>query len=129
LLRPGFSAKALLDWLCQAYTECKDDYATGKEAFGDNLPKLVQKGSTGYTYCVNELPKGWDGLETFQDAFRNRWVKRNAYGALYGIGDGGAFPHHIANSILLGFAVVGSVFVIVGLVVEPVKDDGKNPEE
>jgi hypothetical protein len=42
----GFSAKALLDWLCQAHRECKDDYAAGKEAFGDNLPKLVRKGST-----------------------------------------------------------------------------------
>jgi hypothetical protein len=95
-------------------------YNTGKEAFGDDPPVHVADEDKHFNSF-----KGWDEWDTYNDPYITQAIKPVANQTLYGTG----YSYHLASSILLGFAVVGAVLLIAGVVVEARGPAGKSSEQ
>jgi hypothetical protein len=116
---PELAARATF---CDPFNDCVDRVNRAKESIGTDPTVVSTTGSsTNPSYSLN-LPKGWDRRDEANDAYIDYAFKPEAYQMRYG----SSAAYHLANSILLGFAVVGGVFVVVGLIFE-VLGSGSKP--
>jgi hypothetical protein len=90
--------------------ECLDGLEHTKDIWDSHDPEKRNSGLPGRDYWF--LPKNWDSRDEIDDGYRKYVVGPSArehqyetFSALY-----------FANSVLLGFAVIGVVFVVLRLI-------------
>jgi hypothetical protein len=118
---PGWTPELAMkaEW-CDPFKECQDRFNRAKDSgiLGEAQPFQAEElppGSGYYRYHLG-FPKGWNAVDDFNAAYLKYEGNPKSYLYGYDIAD------HLANSILLGFAVVGAVFLLIGVIVEAMGD-------
>jgi hypothetical protein len=113
---PGWTPEiAIKARICDSFKRCIDSFNFGKDS--RLIPDAQLDTSHGSTFLG--FPKGWDAIDDFSAAWLK--YKTDPKPELYG----SVVSYHLANSILLGFSVVGAVFLVVGIIVETIGSGGK----
>jgi hypothetical protein len=114
---PGWTPELFVKAVfCDRFNGCIDRFNFAKDS---GLLKEAPIPSYPEGYYQAGFPKGWDALDDLKAAYR-KYIedpKSNLYGS--------PVTYHLANSILLGFAVVGAVFLLIGVIVEAMGDGNR----
>jgi hypothetical protein len=123
---PGWTPElAVKQAVCEKFKQCIREFNFVKDSgfLAETQPfeRVENQYPPGSYYYYLQFPKGWDAFDDLHTAHVK--YADNLKSSLYG--SDGLFSYHLANSILLGFAVVGAVLLIVGVIVEAVAGGGK----